>query len=142
MTDDDKQIVSFQLDSGELSHIAGKNAASRTEGLRQVIEGSRKYDAIRAGKIAEITKVKDDWEVSAEELGFDLGSGREADVIEVLTRFKQVLKRNGKAALVEEVKEECRKHGLENRGGSNKGVQNPETENRDTEINEPIPEGV
>jgi hypothetical protein len=140
--EDDKQIVSFQLDSGELNHIAGKNAASRTEGLRQVIEGSRKYDAIRAGKIVEITKAKDDWHISASDLGFDFGSGREADVIEVLTRFKQVLKRNGKAALVEAVKEECRKHGLETRGGANNPVQSSESENKDAEINEPIQEGV
>jgi predicted Zn-ribbon and HTH transcriptional regulator len=131
MSEDDKQIVSFQLDSGELNHIAGKNAVSRTEGLREVIKGSRKYDTIRAGKIAEIIKAKEDWQVSAEELGFDLGSKHQADIIEVLTRFKQVLKRNGKAALVEEVKEECRKHGLENRGGANMNTKTEVTNGTD-----------
>jgi len=128
--DDEKRIITAQLGGKDLQHISDMGKGTQTDNLRAVIENSRRYSIKRSEKIAEILVELEEWGITAEDLGLAVKSGGDSGLLTQLRIYKHILKRKGKAALIDAVKADIARNGLEN-----KEVQNLQNGNIDASTN-------
>lgn len=120
---------SFRLEVEELAVIERlKQGGSDTDGLKRALRFARHIETQRERMIEEVKVHMKLLDISFEDLGADYKAIRQEEGRELLRRLRQGLKKQGKKMLPEILEAECRRYGVELRGG-NTGVQTSQTQN-------------